>query len=123
MIHIPPKEKAQELFSTIMNAQDEWRNDIECAIRIVIILVNEIIESRKDDASFDDTLWQISDYSAKHPMYLSYWIKVKEELSNIEKSRQKSLNNIDTNISKKDDYKWLEYIISLAYKNKQPKKD
>jgi len=83
MIHIPPKEKAQELFSTIMNAQDEWRNDIECAIRIVIILVNEIIESRKDDASFDDTLWQISDYSSKHPMYLSYWIKVKEELSNI----------------------------------------
>lgn len=81
-----PKEKAKELYSKFEDAiigleGDEWYSSIkQCAL----IAVDEIIESRKDDSRFDDTLFQITThYITPHPMYLTYWLKVKQEIEKL----------------------------------------
>jgi hypothetical protein len=47
------------------------------------LAVDEVIESRKDDKSFDDSLNVHSGYYSSHPMYLTYWLKVKEEIEKL----------------------------------------
>jgi hypothetical protein len=85
-----PKEKADELigkcYDTFINDEDEhytgtaWRLSKECAL----VTVNEIIESRKDDVAFNDTMWEnASEYYKPNPMYLNYWIKVKESIEKL----------------------------------------
>lgn len=65
-----PKEKAEDLVNKFHNS--------------AIQVVNEIIKSRKDDIVFDDTKLGIVTYHiTPHPMYLSYWLKVKEEINKI----------------------------------------
>jgi hypothetical protein len=49
--------------------------------KLALIVVDEIIESRENDKNFDDTLSSTSsEYYSPHPMYLTYWLKVKEEI-------------------------------------------
>jgi hypothetical protein len=79
-----PKEKAKELVDKFTNlyeginlglAKKHW------AKQSALILVGEIILSRKDDSQFDDTLWAGgSDMYTMHPMYLKYWLEVKKEI-------------------------------------------
>lgn len=71
---IPPKEKAKQLLERFENGLTLR----DCAM----IAINEIIESRKDDKKFDDRLIQGgSVYASLHPMGLSYWLEVKNELN------------------------------------------
>jgi hypothetical protein len=91
-----PQEKAQELVDKYMYASFNCKDcdmpfcDIKCtqlnlheAKQCALIAVDEIIKSREEDSHFDDKLLYIgSDYLTLHPMYLTYWLKVKE---NIEK--------------------------------------
>ena len=46
-------------------------------------VVDEIIKSREEDSSFDDKMLSLSEYHSPHPMYLSYWTQVKQEISNL----------------------------------------
>lgn len=65
---MPPQEKAIQL----INAVGEMA---------AIFVVDEIINSRKEDAAFDDThLSKGSKYHTPHPMYFTYWNEVKQEL-------------------------------------------
>lgn len=66
-----PKEKAEDLVNKFHDA--------------AIFVVNEIIKSRKDDDRFDDTVLRGSTthYIKPHPMYLTYWLLVKEEINKI----------------------------------------
>lgn len=65
-----PKEKALELI-------DKFDGYIHYAERAV----DEIISSREDDGAFNDTMSYIgSEYYTPHPMYLTYWKQVKQEL-------------------------------------------
>ena len=75
-----PQEKADELYVGY------WRltNDSRIAKQCALIAVGEIIESRKDDVAFDDTMWEnASQYYKTNPMYLNYWIKVKKEIEKL----------------------------------------
>ena len=86
-----PKEKAKELVDKfkpnayIGACEDndelmELYHSKQCAL----ITVNEIIESRKADPDFDDTkLGIVTHYIAPHPLRLSYWVKVKEEIEKL----------------------------------------
>ena len=65
-----PKEKAEDLVNKFHNS--------------AIQVVNEIIKSRASDSEFDDTkLGIVTHHITPHPMYLSYWLKVKEEINKI----------------------------------------
>ena len=82
-----PKEKAIELIGKYYSlyegielslARKHW------ARRSALILIDEIILSRKDDSQFDDTLWAGgSDMYTMHPMYLKYWQEVKQEIEKL----------------------------------------
>jgi hypothetical protein len=75
-----PQEKADELYVGY------WRltNDSRIAKQCALMAVNEIIESREDDSAFDDTMWEnASEYYIPHPMYLNYWLKVKQEIEKL----------------------------------------
>ena len=78
-----PEEKAKELvykFDDIMEFSTPQRFAKQCAL----ITVDEIIESRKDDVAFDDTMWEeASEYYKPHPMYLNYWLQVKTEIERL----------------------------------------
>ena len=75
-----PKEKAQKLVGKFIQTNGNSFFAKECAL----IAVDEIIESRKDDGAFDDTKWgNSSEYYTPHPMYLNYWLLVKEEIQNL----------------------------------------
>ena len=84
-----PKEKAQELFTnyrfvlSIPNAPlGESKDNI--AKQCALIAVDEIISSREDDGAFDDTVSSMSsEYYTPHPMYLTYWQQVKQEIENL----------------------------------------
>jgi hypothetical protein len=53
-------------------------------VAIAMFVVEEIIESRKEDKSFDDREWaKSSDYFTPHPMGFTYWKEVKNELFNL----------------------------------------
>lgn len=79
-----PKDKAIELITTFdkMLSQRHYKPDIEtklCALKVV----DEIIKSREEDSSFDDKMLSLSEYHSPHPMYLSYWTQVKQEINNL----------------------------------------
>lgn len=79
-----PKEKAHQLFK---ESFDRWcyenshEKNVATAKSAAEYVCDQIIESRKDDKSFDDSLFSVtSKYHSFHPMYLSYWKQVKEEI-------------------------------------------
>ena len=75
-----PQEKAKQLYSKYYGVPLYIKVVKQCAL----IAVDEIIESRKDDGAFDDTLSSTSsEYYTPHPMYLTYWLQVKEEIDKI----------------------------------------
>ena len=78
-----PQEKAKQLVDKFTFRCEECDYDWN-AKQCALIAVDEIIESRKDDSRFDDTLFQITThYITPHPMYLTYWLKVKEEIEKL----------------------------------------
>ena len=75
---IPIASTRENQLSCDIDLKGSFKNAVQCAL----IAVDEIIESRKDDNRFDDTLFQITThYITPHPMYLTYWIKVKQEIN------------------------------------------
>jgi len=83
-----PQGKAQELFekyamylrANLMYDEEANEDAKQCAL----IAVDEIIESRKDDSMFGDTLLSTSsEYYNPHPMYITYWLQVKQEIENL----------------------------------------
>ena len=85
-----PKEKAEDLAKKLFefnqrvkwdSDNDEWAHDYKLAKQCALIAVDEIINSRNDDRGFDDTLSSVSsEYYTAHPMYLTYWQEVKQEI-------------------------------------------
>jgi len=80
-----PKEKAEQLYDKFLQyvpAEEEFEH--EYAKKCALIAVDEIVESRKDDAHFDDSLSSTSsEYYTPHPMYLTYWLHVKQEIEKL----------------------------------------
>ena len=67
---LTPKEKAELLIGAV-------------GVMVAMFVADEIIESRKEDLSFDDRhLAKGSDYYTPHPMYFTYWKEVKNEIFN-----------------------------------------
>ena len=56
-----------------------WDHAKQCAL----IAVDEIIDSRREDQGFDDTLYATGEYHTPHPMYLTYWNEVKQEIEKL----------------------------------------
>lgn len=82
-----PKEKAIELCNKFM-PHVRWKmgqDDVKARAKsCALIVVDEIIESRKDDGNFNDSLASVSsEYYTPHPMYLTYWLQVKKEIEQI----------------------------------------
>lgn len=78
-----PQEKAKELIDNFTFRCEECNYDWN-AKQCALIAVNEIIESRKADPDFDDTkLGIVTHYIAPHPLRLSYWAKVREEIEKL----------------------------------------
>lgn len=84
---LSPKEKAEQLMEKYYESyiDDDFYGDYTIATKkSSLIAVDEIIESRKEDGSFDDTLLSSgSEYYSPHPMYLTYWLEVKKEIENL----------------------------------------
>jgi len=85
---MPPKEKAKQLvdyFTNTMLGADMYGDYDEATKKCVLIAVDEIIKSREEDnRHFDDTLSSIgSEYYTPHPMYLTYWLQVKQEIEKL----------------------------------------
>jgi hypothetical protein len=77
-----PKEKAYELVILFTYKHNNVRKDL--AKRFALIAVDTIIRSREDDSQFDDTLSSTgSEYYTPHPMYLTYWLQVKQEIEKL----------------------------------------
>jgi hypothetical protein len=73
---LTPEEKAVQLIDAV-------------GVAIAMFVVNEIIESRKEDKHFDDRDFaKSSDYFTPHPMGLIYWKEVKNELFNFKQQEQ-----------------------------------
>lgn len=65
-----PEEKAVQLIDAVGEM-------------VAMFVVDEIIESRKEDKAFDDREWaKSSDYFTPHPMGFTYWKEVKNEIFN-----------------------------------------
>jgi len=94
-----PKEKAEELVTkyaaltiTTLGCGYEKGNPCivtnvmfkESAKQCALIAVDDIIKSREEDGTFDDTLSSTSsEYYTPHPMYLTYWLQVKQEIEKL----------------------------------------
>lgn len=82
-----PKEKAKELIHKYVALTDGWvygKENWEHKKKCALIAVDEIIKSRQEDGSFDDTLSSTSsEYYTPHPMYLTYWQQVKQEIQKL----------------------------------------
>lgn len=83
-----PQEKAKELvdkFARIDGYVDSIDlSKCEFEKKCALIAVDEIVESRNDDRRFNDVLSSISsEYYTPHPMYLTYWLQVKQEIENL----------------------------------------
>jgi hypothetical protein len=83
-----PQEKAEQLYNKFLSAlpHPETTNAAVYSIakQCALIAVDEIIESRKDDVAFNDTMWEnASEYYKPHPMYLNYWFKLRQEIESI----------------------------------------
>ncbi len=74
-----PAEYAQFLYNKFYGIPLYIKTVKECCH----IAVDQIISSRKDDAIFDDTFLLTSEYYSPHPMYLNYWLQVKEEINKL----------------------------------------
>ena len=73
-----PQEKAIQIYNKFYGIPLYLKTVKECCH----ILVDQIIESREDDGAFDDTRSVTgSEYYSPHPMYLTYWLQVKEEIN------------------------------------------
>lgn len=69
---LTPEQKAVKLIDAV-------------GVSNAIYIVDEIINSRKEDSAFDDIhLAKSSKYYTPHPMYFTYWIQVKNEIYNHE---------------------------------------
>jgi hypothetical protein len=129
---LTPKEKAKELvykFYLVNSESVELTtgehdllfslNEID-AKECAVINVNEIIESRKDDRRFDDTLIQgSSGYASLHPMGLSYWLEVKKEIPHVEINNTLTTNAFDNQkaeiVSDKTQMSSVEFLSEQAY--------
>lgn len=83
-----PKEKASQLINDFYDITYYSANDYGERFRIAkqcaLIAVDEIIKSREDDGHFDDTLSSTSsEYYTPHPMYLTFWLEVKQEIEKL----------------------------------------
>ena len=82
-----PKEKAKELFGKYATYVVMWAGDVNTSHQnckqCALIAVDEIIQSRNQDKRFDDTLNLTSEYWTAHPMYLTYWKEVKQEIEKL----------------------------------------
>jgi len=82
-----PQEKAEELYQKFYNNYGYYGMPADAIIhskQCALIAVDEIIESREEDGHFDDKLlYTGSDYFTVHPMYLTYWLQVKEEIEKL----------------------------------------
>ncbi|CAB4143588.1 hypothetical protein UFOVP449_226 [uncultured Caudovirales phage] len=76
-----PKEKAEDLVKKFFIYNHIGHKH---AVRYALIAVDEIIESRREDQGFDDTLYATGEYHTPHPMYLTYWNEVKQEIKRYE---------------------------------------
>jgi len=81
------KEKAKELYDLFV-PQVRWKLGQEDykdrAKQCALITVDKVIESREEDKGFNDTLLSTaSEYWTAHPMYLTYWKKVKQEIERL----------------------------------------
>jgi hypothetical protein len=66
-----PQEKAVQLIDAV-------------GVLVALFVVDEIIESRKEDSAFDDRhLSMSSKYYTPHPVYFTYWQEVKHEIINL----------------------------------------
>ena len=78
-----PQEKAIQLVDSFMYNTPRYLSK-EVAKQCALIAVDEIIKSRQEDGSFDDTLSSTSsEYYTPHPMYLTYWQQVKQEIEKL----------------------------------------
>ena len=78
-----PKDKAEILIDAVGEM-------------VAMFVVEEIIESRKEDSAFDDRhLANGSDYYTPHPMYFTYWKEVKNEIFNSKTKWQKKAASSD----------------------------
>lgn len=87
--YVEPKEKATELVSMFMEFKTVKLSDYSriyspTAKQFSLMVVDQIIKSRQDDQSFDDTkLDTVTHYIRPHPMFLRYWLKVKEYINEL----------------------------------------
>lgn len=79
-----PREKAEQLYRDAFNRwcyELSHDKNVATAKNAAEYICDQIIESRREDGSFDDTLSSTSsEYYSPHPMYLTYWKQVKEEI-------------------------------------------
>jgi|LakMenE18May11ns_1017448.scaffolds.fasta_scaffold7326849_2 hypothetical protein len=73
----------QEAAAMVLSFLGIVGNNMKYAKECALVAVNKIIESRKEDRNFDDTLSSYSEYWSPHPMYLTYWLQVKQEIEAI----------------------------------------
>lgn len=82
-----PKDKAEQLYRDAFNRwcyELSHEKNVSTAKNAAEYICDQIIESRKDDSGFDDILFSTSsEYYTPHPMYLKYWLMVKEEIRKI----------------------------------------
>lgn len=81
-----PEEKALQLYKDAFNRwcyELSHEKNVSTAKNAAEYICDQIIESRKDDKSFDDSLYNNSEYYNPHPMYLTYWLRVKGEIKRI----------------------------------------
>jgi hypothetical protein len=85
---LSPKEKALELVEIFRNVKHTKLSDYSIIYNptakvLALLCVDEIINSRKEDKEFDDTLFVTNQYCTPHPKYLTYWLQVKKEIENL----------------------------------------
>lgn len=80
-----PKQEAISLFNQYFSAIKGYGPTERQQAKInAAICINAIIKSRADDGAFDDTLSSTaSEYYTPHPMYLTYWLLVKQEIEKL----------------------------------------
>lgn len=85
MSYKSPKEKAQELVIKFEHPMGYVYLKRVIAKQCALLAVGEIIESRKEDKHFDDSLAaKGSDYFTPHPTGLTYWLQTIEHIKNHE---------------------------------------
>jgi hypothetical protein len=79
-----PQEKAIELYNKYLPYVNDYAYPEIATKELCMITIGEIIKSRKDDSRFGDTLLSTSsEYYNPHPMYITYWLQVKQEIEKL----------------------------------------